>query len=107
MVCNHNNNKQKNTPRSIGRGPVEASNHALYQLEFPLTPRSIGRGPVEAGSRFFPTRKPQTPLRAQLGAAPLKRGDVPALMPIPQNTPRSIGRGPVEAAITSSNSLSI
>ena len=60
------------------------------------TPRSIERGPVEA-SRWTKWVMPALKLRAQLSAAPLKlivrhRGEA-----LRAPTPRSIERGPVEA----------
>jgi len=60
-------------PRSIERGPVEAAGLPAVRNSLEGLPRSIERGPVEARARV---RRDVgvNPFRAQLSAAPLKRG---------------------------------
>ena len=81
--------------------PLKLSDRALrpYSWTRSLSPRSIERGPVEATCTWH--RHGQSvyrPLRAQLSAAPLKRQlSCRRSAQLCEISPRSIERGPVEA----------
>ena len=61
------------------------------------SPRSIERGPVEASFGLYQARQNAPYLRAQLSAAPLKPGPRVQEALTRYKSPRSIERGPVEA----------
>ena len=85
-------------PRSIERGPVEALRSPCQTIRRSANlPRSIERGPVEAWTARNALSQGFCAFRAQLSAAPLKPGAVPAAGGSGMGLPRSIERGPVEA----------
>ena len=61
------------------------------------SPRSIERGPVEASCLELAGIGRSVTLRAQLSAAPLKLSKEKAERSVGMGSPRSIERGPVEA----------